>query len=250
MKKYTALALCLSLTACANYCHKESCQKNQPPAPEPVVYEEPVIYQEPAIEINPCACAYTPEPCREVLHPRIVEEMPVEPQKKPCEQHQFLNCGCGNCDTFHPHKPTPQNKPVFHEPPAPKTFIPAQPKSYELAANRAFNRFIKDTYGTYSKAPNVKLYVSAPIAKNPDLPGGIEQGTLAFKTQLKNSHTFELTDNREDADYIINTTAEWFDTESKTVPAIKYVVDMVSKDGKQVGIWSQIVKRADNKSWL
>ena len=244
MKKLTARALCLSLAACANYCHKESCQKQPEPAPEPIVYEEP------AVEINPCACAHAPEPCREVLHPRIVEEIPVEPQAKPCEQHQFLNCGCGNCDTFHTYHQNAETKPFISEPPALKTYIPAQPKSYELAANRAFNRFIKDTYGTYSKAPNVKVFVSEPIAKDADLPAGIEKGTESFKTQLKNSRTFELTNNRAEADYIINTTAEWFDTESKTVPAIKYVVNMTSKDGKQVGIWSQIVKRADNKSWL
>ena len=241
MKNFTALALCFSLSACANYCYKESCQQPEP-APEPVVYEEPVV---------DCACAYAPEPCREVLHPRIVEEVPAAPEPMPCEQHQFLNCGCGQCDTFHPHIAEPAMASVT----MPKTikpahYIPAQPKSYELAANRAFNRFIKDTYGTYSKAPNVKIHVNAPVAKNKDLPGGIEKGTEVFKEQLKNSRTFVLTDDPKDADYILNTSAEWFDTESKTVPAIKYVVELVSKDGKSAGIWSQIVKRADNKSWL
>lgn len=244
MKNFTALALCFSLAACANYCHKESCQK---PAPAP----EPVVYEEPAVEVNSCACAYAPEPCREVLHPRIVEEVPVEPAPMPCEQHQFLNCGCGNCDTFHPYVAGPAMAPVpVRESAKPAHYIPAQPKSYELAANRAFNRFIKDTYGTYSKAPNVKIHVNAPVAKNSDLPGGIEKGTEVFKEQLKNSRTFVLTDDPKDADYIVNTTAEWFDTESKTVPAIKYVVELVSKDGKSAGIWSQIVKRANNKSWL
>lgn len=248
MKKHTALALCLSLTACANYCYKDSCQKQLPPAPEPIVYEEP------AVEINPCACAYAPEPCREVQHPRIIEEIPAEPEVKPCEQHQFLNCGCGNCDTFHPYKPEGVKKPAPRKAvkaaPKPVTYIPEQPKSYELAANRAFNRFIKDTYGTYSKAPDIKIYVDAPIAKDADLPGGLTKGTEAFKTQLKNSHAFVLTDNINDADYTLKTTAEWFDTESKSVPAIKYVVELLDKNGNQAGIWSQIVKRADNKSWL
>jgi len=249
MKKYTILALCLSLTACANYCHKDTCQKK--PAPEP----QPVVYEQPAVEINSCACDYAPSPCREVLHPRVTQEIPFEPMPKPCEQHQFLNCGCGNCDTFHPQMPHMINEPsvpenMFVPAPKPAQYIPAQPKSYELAANRAFNRFIKDTYGTYSKAPNVKIYVEAPIAKDADLPGGIEKGTETFKMHLKNAHAFKLTDNIADADYIIKTTAEWFDTESKPVPAIRYVVELLSKDGKQAGIWSQIVKRADNKSWL
>ena len=246
MKKYTLLALCLSLAACANYCYKDTCQKNFEPAPAP----EPVVYEAPAVEINPCACAQGPQAGREVLHPRVTEEVPVKSTPCPCEQHQYLDCGCGQCDTFHPYVPQEARGSVFEDEPKPAFYIPSQPQSYELAANRAFNRFIKDTYGTYSKAPNVKVYVTAPVAKNADLPGGIEKGTEAFKTNLQNSRTFELTDDMDKADYVINTTAEWFDTESKTVPAIKYVVEMVAKDGKQAGVWSQIIKRADNKSWL
>ena len=245
MKNASLLAFCLSLTACANYCYKDNCQKAPEPAPEPIVYEEPVV------PVNPCACAYAPAPQREVLHPRIFEEVPAEPMVPPCEQHQFLDCGCGNCDTFHPLPVAPVAEPAPQiKAPEPAKYIPAQPKSYELAANRAFNRFIKDTYGTYSKAPNIKIHVNAPIAKDKDLPGGIEKGTEAFKAQLKNSRTFVLTDDPKEADYIVNTTAEWFDTESKKVPAIKYVVELTTKDGKSAGIWSQIVKRADNKSWL
>lgn len=235
MKKWIVSAFALVLAACQNQ-----------------VQPAPVAYEEPGIQINPCACAQAPAPCREVQHPRIIEEVPAEAPKRPCEDHQSLNCGCGYCDTFHPYHPGEIQEITDSEVPAPETikFIPAQPKSYELAANRAFNRFIKDTYDIYSKNPNIKLHVDAPILKDNDLPGGIEKGTEVFKTHLQNAHAFELTDNVEDADYTLKTTAEWFDTESKTVPAIKYVVELLSKDGSQAGIWSQIVKRADNKSWL
>ncbi|MBO7097644.1 MAG: hypothetical protein J6W11_03290 [Alphaproteobacteria bacterium] len=244
MKKLIVSALGLTLAGCANYCTGTNCSNSQP--------QPAVVYEEPAVQVNPCACAYAPKPCREVQHPRIVEEQVVENNKRPCDDHQTLSCGCGYCDTFHPYQPGVIEEAAFGAPQAPETikYIPAQPKSYELAANRAFNRFIKDTYAIYSKTPNVKIHVDAPIAKDSDLPGGIEKGTEVFRTHLQNSHTFELTDNIEDADYVVKTTAEWFDTESKTVPAIKYIIELTDKDGKQAGIWSQIVKRADNKSWL
>lgn len=224
-----------------------SCAHHQT-ASEPM----PVVYEEPAVEIDSCACAYAPEPCREIQRPRIVEEVPAEPAKRPCDNHQTLNCGCGNCDTFHPHHPGEpiENAEIQAQPTPVATFIPAQPRSYELASNRAFNRFIKDTYDIYSQKPNLTIHVNAPIAKDNDLPGGIEKGVEAFKTHLQNAHAFVLTDDAENADYTLKTTAEWFDTESKTVPAIKYVVEMFAKDGTPAGAWSQIVKRADNKSWL
>lgn len=249
MKKFIALALIPLMASCANYCHKDKCQKQAEPAPLPVVYEEP----EPMEEINTCACVNEPEPCREVKHPRIVEEMPAPEPRRVCDDHQLLDCGCGNCDTFHPTgAPELIYNPEFYEMPAPtaQTYVPAQPEGYTLAANRAFNRFIKETYPIYSQNPNIKLFVEQGVAKDADLPAGITSGVNTFKTQIINSHTFALVDSPLKADYVLKTTAEWFDTPSSEVPAIKYITTLVSKDGHEAGTWSQIVKRADNKSWL
>ncbi len=248
MKKYIALALIPLMASCAN-CHKDRCQKQPEPAPLPVVYEEPM-----PMEVNPCACVNEEEPCREVKHPRISEEMPTEEPRRVCDDHQMLDCGCGNCDTFQNAKePAPIYNPEFYEMPEPapvQTYVPAQPEGYTLAANRAFNRFIKETYSIYGKNPNVKVFVENGVAKDADLPAGISSGVNTFKTQLANSHTFVLVDSPENADYILKTTAEWFDTPSSVVPAIKYITKLVSKDGSEAGVWSQVVKRADNKSWL
>jgi len=245
MKKFLALVLIPLTAACATYCNKPKCQKQPEPAPLPVVYEEP------AREINPCACIDEVQPLREVLRPRITEEMPVEEKKSCCDHHQFLNCGCGMCDTFHPVLPQEEEVNEVYRTTMPvTTYIPAQPEAYMLAANRAFNRFIKDTYDIYSKKPNVKIYVRDPISKEKDLPAGLNKGVEVFKTQILNSHTFALTDNLNEADYTLATSAEWFDTPSKEVPAIRFVTKLIDKEGNDVNSWSQIVKRADNKSWL
>ncbi|MBR2300019.1 MAG: hypothetical protein IJ870_05555 [Alphaproteobacteria bacterium] len=242
MKKTVAALMFPLLASCAPYCNKPSCQAKAEPAPMPVVYQAPVQ------EINPCACVNTPEPCREVLHPRVVQEVPEVELKRPCDDHQFLNCGCGQCDTFHPyHEQTPD---FYMQTPKIKTIVPAQPKAYQMASSRAFNRFIKDTYGIYSKKPGVKLYVENPISKESDLPAGIDDGVRAFKAQVGSSRTFTLTNVPSEADYTLKTSAEWFDTESKDVPAIKYITKLVDNHGKTVNTWTEIVKRADNKSWL
>ena len=85
MKKFLAIALIPLTAACATYCNKPKCQKQAEPAPLPVVYEEPVF------EVNPCACVNEQAPCREVLRPRVVEEVPVQAPKRACDDHQFLN---------------------------------------------------------------------------------------------------------------------------------------------------------------
>jgi len=244
MKKIIAVALMPLIAGCATNCHKHGCQK----APEPA----PIVYEEPVEEINPCGCVNEVAPCREVLHPRIVEEVPAIEPKRPCDDHQFLDCGCGGCDTFHPYLPQVRETPEFYqiEEPAKSTYVPAQPEAYRLAANRLFNRFIKDTYKIYSKTPNLKVYVANPTVHQNDLPEGINEGAEVLKTQIENSHAFVLTTVPENADYILKTSAEWFDTESKEIPAIKYTATFVDKNGNILDGWTQIVKRADNKSWL
>ena len=239
MHKNMMLAFVLMLGACSN-CHKNA------PAPAPVAQPEqiPVICEEePVYEVEPCGCINHPAPVREVHRPRVFEEKVIAPVKRPCDDHQYLDCGCGLCDMY-------QNKADIALNPEVITYIPAQPEAYRLAANRAFNRFIKDTYDIYAKNPNVKVYVKEGVAQDKDLPKGIDKGIDAFKVNLANSRTFVLVDDQNEADYVLETTAEWFDTPSKDVPAIRYVTRLMAKDGKEAGAWSQIVRRADNKSWL
>ncbi len=243
MNKNVTLAFVLMLASCAN-CHKQAPAPVQEAEPIPVFCEE-----EPVMEVNPCACVNAPAPYREIKHPRVFEEKVIGAQKRSCDDHQYLDCGCGKCDTFQPEPFGDHLRPAK---PAVEviTYIPAQPEAYRLASNRAFNRFIKDTYDIYVKNPNIKVYVKDGVAKDKDMPQGIDKGVEAFKTNLSNSHTFVLVDDESKADYILDTTAEWFDTPSKEVPAIRYVVRLKTPNGNDAGAWSQIVRRADNKNWL
>ena len=270
MKKYVALISSLLLVACAN-CHKQKAEQPavapaaavvaplpcmQPqPKPCPCAQAKPV--QEP-VQVNPCKCAYRPDPCRQVQRPRIVEQVKEEPCPKCAEYKQILNCGCGQCNTF-------EQKPVMHQTvttttviPAdeyyaqstqPKTYVPFLPESYILASNRAFSRFVKDTYNIYGAKPEIKVYIKEGQLKASDLPGGIEKGVQNFANRLQGSRTFAVTNNPAEADYIVATTAEWFDTPSKDVPAIKYTTTLTDSKNNTVKEWVEIVKKAD-RSWL
>ena len=65
------------------------------------------------------------------------------------------------------------------------------------------------------------------------------------------SYTYAVTDDENNNDYVLETEADWFDTPSKTVPAIKYTTTLFDKNKKQIGQWVEIVKKADNSlKWL
>lgn len=229
MKKYLVLALSSLLFACSSSKDLQN---------EYVTYEPQTAcaFSEP-FEMTNCGCNVQAEPFVEIKHPRIVEEMTPHKARRNCPSEKVEDCGC----------PFEGQKEVIEQP---KTYVPAQIEAYTLLSNRAFNRFIKDTYAIYSQTPNLKLYMEKPVLKAEDLPAGFEKGFEAFKTQIKNSHSFELTEDENEADYTLSTTIDWLDTPSKDVPAIRYVVDLYAKDKTDAGSWSNVVKKADHKSWL
>lgn len=276
MKKFMVLALTAMLAACAHdNCQQERVQPEVAPAPCPcqaVKHEnncgcrevkpeavacpcQAVKHEVPApcpcqavkVETDPCRCAYRPDPCREVLRPRVTETVVQSQPRRKCEvDGQTLNCGCGNCQTF-------KNQQINYqaEPAAVKVIIPAMPEAYKLAANRTLNRMLRDTSSLYTNRPNLKLYVKAPVAESADLPAGIETGVNTLKRNLANSYTFSVTDDASSADYTLTTKADWFDTPSKNVPAVKYTTSLFDRKGNKINEWVEIIKQTDNnKIWL
>lgn len=227
MKKYVMLVLSMFLVSCAN------CNRGCDKAPEPTPVPEPAVVEEPVVEEN-CDCNICPPD----KHPRIIEEAVIIQPNQPCGE---ISCAKCHCDNVLPCED--QARQVV-------TYVPEQPEAYVLASNRAFNRFIKDTAVIYQNNPNVKLFVEQGILNSNDLPEGIDEGVKAFRTNLLNSRTFQLTGDKNKADYLLNTKAEWFDTPSKDVPAINYIIQMKDRNGNLLGSWSQIAKRANNKQWL
>ena len=123
------------------------------------------------------------------------------------------------------------------------------PQSYILASKRCFNHFIEDTYSLYRTRPDVMIYVDNGELIDKDLPAGIEEGVRNFKMQILNSHTFKLTDDKNRADYTLTTSAQWFDTPTKDIPAIKYTINLINNHGQVFKSWSEVVKKT-NEGWL
>lgn len=252
MKKALAVLATLVAAGCAPY---EGCNDVKPVVAEqypavvaPVIVEQTVplcpCRQAPVVEaqVQNCGCAL-PDPCREVQRPRIKEVVADRPIRKCPADGQMINCGNGNQKTF-------VNEPAANVSGS-REVVPAMPEAYVLASNRVVSRFLKDASSIYDKSPNIRLYVKPAKALSEDLPSGIDKSSENFKKQIASSYTFEIVDMPAEADYYLETTADWFDTPSKSVPAIEYKSVLYDQKNNKVKEWVEIIKRADNtKSWL
>ena len=245
MKKVLLSGFVFVLAACsANYDDCGCCQEELVPdmyQTETFMLPTTVVQTCNSTVFDSCKCANAPTITREVLRPRI-KVVVEEKTKRNCPNDtQKINCVCGECEVS-----TQQvvDKTVAET-------VPSMPEAYELAASRVFNNFIKDTVKVYSEKPNVLLYLMPTDLLNEDLPGGAQQGVTTIKNQVLSSFTYALTDDENNNDYVLKTSAEWFDTPSKTVPAIKYEATLFDKENNVIGQWVEIVKKAENsEKWL
>ena len=268
MKKIMSLFLLAGLAACASQ-NSPECRYQRYDRPQPVACETrqtqvqvkpaPYVYE----QYNPCRCAYRPDPCREVLRPRVKEVVVEKPRRNCPPDNQVLNCGCGYCQTFKqpvvyqqyggaavmPMTPNVQYTKANYAPV--KEVVPNQRDAYLLASGRALNSFLRDTSSIYGKNPDIKLYVKTARAGSDDLPGGINDGPDSMRKQIASSHTFVISETLSDADYYLETEVDWLDTPSKTVPAIQYKVSLYDNENNKIDEWVEVVKKADNsETWL
>ena len=110
-----------------------------------------------------------------------------------------------------------------------QTYVPDAPEIYVISANRTVNSMLKEAAAFYQQVGTMKVYVDGADLKAGDLPGGA---------------------SKNDAEYIVDSAVDWYDTATKTVPAIKYDMFLKSKDGRLIGEWSEIIHQAEgDRSW-
>lgn len=262
MRKYFILSLSFMSAACAWFdmpCEKEldtqtyfvdenvaaTAQSNEQPQNalyvtkvEVELSSVPYCAKEP--EPTCTSCLYKPNPCRAVLHPRVTE-VKVEKKCPNCPMDkQAVLCGQNTCSTF-------KNAEV-KAPCTQKISVPAASQAYILAANRTFSRILVDISSWCSQKPS--LYVQKAEVRSQDLPAGVESGIATMKNKLLDASMFELTENASGADYFLETSVDWFDTPTKTAPAILYRTALYDKNHQKIDEWVEVVRQTSNQSWL
>ena len=175
--------------------------------------------------VQPNGCIRASEPV--VLKPRVLEKIPGTYKKRRCCPDE-------------PVLPGQEDQ----------TFVPDAPEIYVISANRTVNSMQKEAAVFFEQIGTIKVYVDTPTGKSDDLPGGIEKAAEVLQKRFANMNTVIVTNDKNEADYVINSVADWYDTPTKTVPAIKFDLFLNEKNGRVVGEWSEIVHQAEgDRSW-
>lgn len=187
------------------------------------------VTQEVAVPVAAFSCAQvgtckTQEPV--VLKPRVTEV--VGEKKRPCCDDDAMLLADENAETY----------------------VPDAPEIYVIAANRTVNLMQDEAAPLFKQIGKMKLYVGKATPKSEDLPGGMDKGTNTIRKRVEQMENVTLVKNQFVADYRIDSSANWYDTPTKTVPAIKYDITLKDRGGNLIGEWSEIIHQADgDRSW-
>lgn len=225
MKKTVLFSTLLLLAGCA--CPFDNCLKNEdvniPLAKKTntsVVVQEVCSAQ--TSEQNKCK---TLAPV--VLKPRVTETLSAN-KKRPCcnDENSWLE---GENDV---------------------TYVPDAPEIYVISANRAVNTMQKEAEPLFKQVGRMKVYVDKATEMSDDLPGGIDKGTDIIKKRMQQMENVKVVNNKLVADYTLGSSADWYDTPTKTVPAIKYNIILKDRGDNLIGEWSEIIHQAEgDRSW-
>lgn len=227
MKKTAIICGMLMLGGCSTGEVSVSCQECAAENPETEVVQTgenaEIEYVQPA---DSCSCAAGCQTEENVLKPRVTEEYSERKTRRCC----------------------PDDTAVSEE--TKHTVVPNVPEIYMILGKRAAEDMLEGGKAVYADGNPVKFYVEEMTAKSSDLPGGIKKGTEAVRNRLKNVGGIMLVEKPAGADYIVSTEADWLDTPTKKVPAIKCLLTLKSRDGLKIGEWSEVVHRPEgDKSW-
>ena len=198
---------------------------------QPVEVQE--TYQEVYPETVSVPCSYAcidnncPQAAAEplVLKPRVTEVVSAHKKRRCCPDDA--------AETAEPQQ----------------TIVPELPEIYVISANRTVNTMLNDAKAVFGDKP-VKVFVADTQMAADDLPKGADKGTKSMKKRLGDVNTVILTDDVKNAEYKITTAADWFDTPTKQVPAIKYTLELSGTDGVKIGEWTEVIHQTDgDRSW-
>jgi len=221
MKKKLIIGILVLLTGCALHKNETATKDitNETNITTPVSLNFPCSYS--CAKPNDCVAA---EPV--VLKPRVTETA-EKIKRRPC------------CD----------DEPVLPFE-APETYVPDAPEIYVISANRTINSMQNEAEDFYKQVGNIRVYVDKAEPKSDDLPGGMDKGTEIIKKRFAQMNNVTVVENKMAAGYIVYTTADWYDTATKKVPAIKYDLILKGRDDHLIGEWSEIIHQAEgDRSW-
>lgn len=117
------------------------------------------------------------------------------------------------------------------------------PEVYNVVATRAANRMLQDTSAIYDNGTLKTLYIKDAKLLSSDLPYGSHRLKSITKEIVEGSKTFELVNNPKNADFVAQTSADWYVAPNTTIPALQYKLTLLDKNGKKVNEWVEVIRQ-------
>lgn len=123
------------------------------------------------------------------------------------------------------------------------------PEAYAIAATRAANRMLDETGALYENGESSFIYVADVKKADRRLPDGVYNAARTTKNIIGNSRTFKVTDNPEEADYILESIIDNAGTPEE--PILVYKLVLLDADNNKAGQWAETLRRVrnDDGSW-
>lgn len=120
------------------------------------------------------------------------------------------------------------------------------PEVYMVVATRAANRMLQDTSAIYDSGKTRTLYLKDTKLLSKDLPYGSHRLKGVTKDIISGSKTFDIVNNSKNADFIAETSADWYVAPNNTVPALQYTLTLFDKNGKKVNEWIEVIRQVQD----
>lgn len=118
------------------------------------------------------------------------------------------------------------------------------PEVYGIAARRATLRMMDSSSTLYfGKNPRPSIYISDVVKLNEQMPDGFYFAKKATRDIIEGSRNFNVTDNPDEADYILKIAVNAVPTEYVGMPAIDYQLALTDKEGNEIQRWSASIKQ-------
>ena len=226
MKKTIVLGMAMFLVGCA--CKGGDCQKKTE-----VKTDVPAVEDTSTSVAIPCSYScgqsgkcQSQEPV--VLKPRVTETVKSKNKKRFCCEENDDVMPCENEETY----------------------VPDAPEIYVISANRTVNSMQVEAEPLFKQVGDVNVYINKATPMADDLPGGMDKGTDTIKKRFSQMENITLVNSKKKADFIVESSADWYDTPTKTIPAIKYNISLKDRSDNLIGEWSEIIHQAEgDRSW-
>ena len=124
-----------------------------------------------------------------------------------------------------------------------KALADYSPEVYMVVASRAANRMLQDTSAIYDSGKTRTLYLKDTKLLSKDLPYGSHRLKGVTKDIISGSKTFDIVNNSKNADFIAETSADWYVAPNNTIPALQYTLTLFDKNGKKVNEWVEVIRQ-------